>query len=904
MDDILYYNPQYRVAICKPCRYALVPAEIKTHLKTRHRDEEGLTRTRIADICRRMLVHPLQHPELVSQIQVSPAAPPIPMLQLYDDGFCCKLCPPATPYICRTTGGICLHLKAEHKWSRSRGGQTTAQQLAGGLGTMATFPIACQTFFKRGPFIRYFPVRPVLVGDNNGSGDGVGVGDSIPALSVREQIGLQLAQKRAAVDPAASVRPGQRHFSQVSTWLDTTQWIQHLEGHDRVQAAQLINMPKVTTVDTASGDVGADRAGEHHLLLLLESLERVIETARRSLLESKVNVFDQHRVNSFIPRRDSSYPLLHKLKEETYRDYKRVWKQLLTFVYRLIWQKRTPVLHCRLTPAQSTALNVVLQAVAKVAAGQDGASPDPADPDCFREVDRACLLLCIALLDHQLRGNIYDSVVVGFLAVLGINAKGSYHEAPAYTTHLSAFVKMAQLLVVQRAVLAVEEDEVDYPSEVLDEMQERFMVFGSRTPMNWALKLRCLGKSIRDTTTGLGHIIWSDDGQELSYKGFQVTMTGLKQFVTKEVTIAQAQLHEILLINPEEDREAVAPTFNLRMLYDDPSIDIPGWSFLDDQRNTALHGHEQWLLDRVTSNDWLQDEFLAGPKSSEWRRKAVDRYLAQVDAFLQRLLLLIHIVGGQPARGSELLSILCCNDVHGLRRSVFLENGLVSFVTFYHKGYSIQGSTRIIHRYLPKEVSELVVYYLWLIRPFEEQLGLLALHRPAASSKSPFLWTERDVGSVACQCSPWSSRRLHTIIKQEFSSQLDTNANIPIWRHSVIAISRRHLRQAKFKKDYDVTVGAQQTWNDSQTCHTTPLSGSIYARGIEEAPGHIASARAEYRQISRDWHSWLGFALYLSSRARPLETVGPAVVQPSPSTSATSVHKRKALQELSTINGK
>jgi hypothetical protein len=51
--------------------------------------------------------------------------------------------------------------------------------------------------------------------------------------------------------------------------------------------------------------------------------------------------------------------------------------------------------------------------------------------------------LCIALLDHPLYGNIYDSVVVGFLAVLGISPKDSYHEATTYTPSLSAFVKLS-----------------------------------------------------------------------------------------------------------------------------------------------------------------------------------------------------------------------------------------------------------------------------------------------------------------------------------------------------------------------------------------------------------------------------------------------------------------------------
>lgn len=50
------------------------------------------------------------------------------------------------------------------------------------------------------------------------------------------------------------------------------------------------------------------------------------------------------------------------------------------------------------------------------------------------------------------------------------------------------------------------------------------------------------------------------------------------------------------------------------------------------------------------------------------------------------------------------------------------------------------------------------------------------------------------------------------------------------------------------------------------------LAGLIYARGIEEAPGHLASARAEYRRISRAWHSWFGFALYLGNRASAFVT--------------------------------
>ena len=85
---------------------------------------------------------------------------------------------------------------------------------------------------------------------------------------------------------------------------------------------------------------------------------------------------------------------------------------------------------------------------------------------------------------------------------------------------------------------------------------------------------------------------------------------------------------------------------------------------------------------------------------------------------MEYLLLLVHLTLGQPARGTEILSIRFQNTVHGHHRNIFVDSGMISTVTSYHKGYSVTGSTKIIHRFLPKEVGELLVYYLWLVQPF------------------------------------------------------------------------------------------------------------------------------------------------------------------------------------------
>lgn len=52
------------------------------------------------------------------------------------------------------------------------------------------------------------------------------------------------------------------------------------------------------------------------------------------------------------------------------------------------------------------------------------------------------------------------------------------------------------------------------------------------------------------------------------------------------------------------------------------------------------------------------------------------------------------------------------------------------------------------------------------------------------------------------------------------------------YRHVAIAISRCHLAQGGFKRDYDIEDSA----TDGQTAHTSWTAGRLYARGLEEAP--------------------------------------------------------------------
>jgi hypothetical protein len=478
------------------------------------------------------------------------------------------------------------------------------------------------------------------------------------------------------------------------------------------------------------------------------------------------------------------------------------------------------------------------------------------------QLDQACLALSIALLDHTLKGDLFDSTLVGFLAVLGVDpARQNFRDPYSYTSYLSGLVKMAQMLVALQAVRLAETGQVTHPADALDEMRERFLLYGVRAPFGWITRLRTYGKKIQNSTTGMGYIYWSDDEQTLSYKDLQMSMQGFRQFVASQVQLAQAELAQLFLLHEEEVREEVVPQLALHELQDDPTNNQRGWNFLRDPRTRkALPTQgERWLLDRVLEADWLREEFVEIHQIGQrdevlWREGPVAQYLQRVDRFLQRLLLLVHITGGQPGRATELLSLTHSNTKHSRHRSIFIEHGLVSTVTTYHKGYSISNSTKIIHRYLPKAVSELVVYYLWLILPFCQSLQRLA--RGQRGTASPYLWPAGE--------GTWGSERLRKVLQQEAKSHLQTKLNILSYRHAAIAISRVHLKCGGFKRDY----GTDDAAFNEQASHGSWIAGTVYARGLQEAPGHVEARRRQYRAISREWHGFLGFETYLGPRKR------------------------------------
>ncbi|KAM7208117.1 telomere-linked helicase 1, partial [Rhypophila decipiens] len=455
-------------------------------------------------------------------------------------------------------------------------------------------------------------------------------------------------------------------------------------------------------------------------------------------------------------------------------------------------------------------------------------------------IDRLCLDTVVSLLDHQYTHTHYESAMISGLAVIGIREDGGWESVENYTPIYSAVIKMARMLVVYQAVLE-QQDEIKELEQRMSKEEakaaatglftivrkkvRRFLVVvGEKTepgPIDWIFDARTYGMRIRYRMTAAPAIDWV--GERISYQRIRFHMHDLSDMLHGLVEEMRAVMGRLLLVE----------------------------------------GDNFGLVLRVES--------------------AVRQYGAAVDMFREGMLTIMHMLGGMPARSWELLEIRHSNTANGGVRNIIIDRGMVCFVTLYHKNYRSSEQVKIIHRYLPREAGELLVWYLWLVLPFWQQVqGIVK----GADDASGFLWADEIVqqagrggeagfeegirfdeegGEVESPDDEgegrgrgernggdkevdwiherkWTADRMRRIMQGHSGRFLGVRIGISPWRHIAIGISNRYLNQAfqedekgagEFDEDDEDTIDS--AW-DLQAGHSTHTAGMIYARELQQGP--------------------------------------------------------------------
>jgi superfamily II DNA or RNA helicase len=822
---------QFGLIVCKECKYAVWPEHVDHHLSRAHQLDRS-SRQQIATEIGTWT-------GLVTSIKVPlSVAAAMPELHLYDDGIECGYC----DFVCRNEEWMKKHLKKKHGWkaAEKRGGLSKAELGAAQekLDSAVVRNVSCQRFFPSRRCSQYFKVQEECQ-------------QGPQQLSTWDQLEADgsVAYETALSRMQNAIRAGED--DEIDPWLIRTGWVRYLSGLERPDLLARIAEP-TNALETAIWAATAAMIRESQ------------ETTRGC------GVMLQLAAHQFEPMQRQHRPL--KPYKTGIAPRAKEWQKIVMFFVR----GQTggdgdgggggggggggdpPYL---LTEAQAKALERVLQEAAL------------ADDDSDTELQLACLDFCVELLNQQAERDEYECALVCALAVLGVTETG-WKDTLAYPSILSSVIKCARFMVLQMAVMKGEEADAGGsiataaiplttakgqtrrdkgPRFELERMMASFMLSGTAGPMDWMMSLRAYGLSIARQKTADGFVIWAEDGR-LVYKDKRFAMTRFTDMVHGVLGEATEMLQQELLFGlglPEIPWDSIRDT---------PASDADGWCFLDDGSAAWPVDGKTWLFRRIRALPDVRERFERPASEHGVARKAVSDYQAAIGRFLEKLLVLMHITGGQPARGPEILSVRHRNTAAGKLRNVLIEDGLVAFVTLYHKGYEVTAQEKVVHRYLPREVGSLLVRYLWLVVPFIERLQQLLPDPPPISFH---LWPK--TGDPARR--RWDSVRMARALRQATSTKLGCSLGIRDYRQVAIAISRRFLRRrAQFAGGGEDGGGGSDSDGepdhtaDLQAGHGSRLAGALYARESHELAGTLATLRARFRVSSVEWHRFLGFS--------------------------------------------
>jgi superfamily II DNA helicase RecQ len=932
--------PEYKILVCVDCRTAVIPGQWETHIARKH--PEMPTSTRKATVCRNNSISMLAQTadEVVYPDRTSDR---VAGLDVGTGGFRCTARPAEDDDKDRECGKIYqrlnhmqAHCRAEHGWTnaRRRGGQLRRLQPASELWQAG---ITFQQFFRTGGFQRLFEVEAGRQQQLAASSDG-GMQGLVRGIKRQREEAAKEAQrerKKEKID-------GKGSRLKTDSWVRTAGWATHLQGIEREWLLQMTVLP------------GQDKEEERALVRACRATEDVIFRAQRA---SSADVVGWPAMY-LLERRElgggdrNTKPFYAGQMGRTIVKYAAVWMRVLCYIWRMeAWQgaegersgeegRRKP--GYRLTAEQARALRA-MQELADAAEDGDGKSSDEegsndenSDEEDSNEEETpkaddeqlqdSVLDFLISLLDDETKDDAYKNALISGLGVWGMDERGGWKSALQYTTDLSAIVTVSKMLVLYRANRTrtgrIEQlvaggmgrveaaDAAPAHVDLVRDMARRFMLLaafdGQPSPMDTIIRLRTFGMAIRDDTAADGKVDWV--GDKVLCGSISFTMGQLRGMVQGLIVRARRLLlKELLLLDVDDDGTVVEaecdklPAIQWDLIVDNPAELRDGWNFLQDARNSWPVDSAEWLHERIADEDELRKQFVDGDEQRPvWKAARLKSYAKALDRFRGYLLVLVHLTGGQPGRATELLSIRYANGPDKSGRGVFIEDGLVAMVTGYHKGYVKRGKMKIVHRYMPREVGELVLWHLWLVQPFWE---LVRRIHGVRRRREAFVWEPRDEAEVRrtygdrskkkkrrrkiirseddsetgrqeairamieAEDKEWNTDRVRQMLVRATSEWMGCQVTIQAWRHIAIAIFRRYIDDKKVQE----MVNEEDDENNSKergeyvedemydlaANHSSRTANMMYGRELTESPFETMRRRRGFRGVSRQWHRLL-----------------------------------------------
>lgn len=559
------------------------------------------------------------------------------------------------------------------------------------------------------------------------------------------------------------------------------------------------------------------------------------------------------------------------------------------------------------TTWQALHAHLTLNAAAAAAAAADVTLP-PTKHDRQRlgPLEALCHRFWMAVLQQTHSGADFALALPTALAFVALHTEDKAGFRPAYlfATDLSAIKKAARLATIQEyqatmaperrsepapageeasppaddALVTVEEasqllgdpgttaspagsqERHQTANEQLNEFTRRYLTTEFHTSMSWVISTTRYVSAFRYGDEIASFVQWS--GGTVTVRGVRTSFPAFQDMVWNLVTEAESLLCALAGCEHTSD----LPTIPWDEIVSDPTNRDEAYALFGPD-NGPLQGGRGWIAEASLRRVEQQEEEPPGsvlcPDLEDHAR--IQAYGETMERFLEVLFMLLHCTVGGPARLTELLSLMCENSAVAGIGNLFLFGGLVALVPRYHKGYNVDKTPRIAYRYLPRRVGSLLVWYLWLVRPYGK---LITASQPPALRtplyhrvRSVYLWSDK-LGRR------YEDSRRFGLLVADFTVRLMGVIGLGalLLRHLIITFLRHldgkpELRAGTFLAPEDVQRLREEEYEEDreeQAGHSPTTAMAVYAKEAQRV--FTANFRADASlRVSQNWHKHLAF---------------------------------------------
>ena len=392
--------------------------------------------------------------------------------------------------------------------------------------------------------------------------------------------------------------------------------------------------------------------------------------------------------------------------------------------------------------------------------------------------------LSIALVQQCNHDNPFSLYVVAYSATGTLNKHGAWVSAVDYRPFLSGMIHCMQLWLLSHCIQQYQRQ--DPPSTLQDFVQAQcqlYLVNTTPSPIAELSFWRLLSRAARSDNPKLPVTTLTDDCMQVNHANIELRLPAWRHALRTLLSEAADLLNDSLLFGLEGLAD-----YPVESLQDNMAELRPGLCFLDDPRN-RLHAVKDNIVRQLFQKlelrqRYFKEQLVPNPQAEQGQSILVDQvqldiYLHANQRFLQLLAVLIIMTARLPPRRKELLGVSWCNQE--TLRNIYIYDGLLAVITFYHKSQWRVGS-RPVARFLPPYLGNILVRYLIYTPP------VIRFFHYCMRSSYPrgFLFSTSE--------DTWHPERLSAAIKSHTKRTLGFSIRHRQWRHIAIALDRRLLQ--------------------------------------------------------------------------------------------------------------